>query len=74
MRLALQKTYEAVPRPKLVIAVGSCAISGGQYLDHAEVHNDATSLVPVDLFIPGCPPHPLSILDGLLSFLARVAQ
>ena len=41
MRLALQKTYEAVPAPKLVIAVGACAISGGPYVDHAEVHNGA---------------------------------
>jgi Ni,Fe-hydrogenase III small subunit/ferredoxin len=74
MRLALQKTYEAVPSPKLVIAVGACAISGGPYVDHPEVHNGAAGQVPVDLFIPGCPPHPLSILDGLLSLLGRVAE
>jgi Ni,Fe-hydrogenase III small subunit/formate hydrogenlyase subunit 6/NADH:ubiquinone oxidoreductase subunit I len=71
MRLALKKTYDAVPPPKLVIAVGACAISGGPYADHAEVHNGAANLVPVDLFIPGCPPHPLTILDGLLSLLGR---
>ena len=71
MRLALQKTYEAVPSPKIVIAVGACAISGGPYVDHPEVHNGAARLVPVDLFIPGCPPHPLTILDGLLRFLGR---
>ena len=73
MRPALQKTYAAVPSPKLVIAVGACAISGGPYLDHAEVHNGAASVLPVDLFIPGCPPHPLTILDGLLTFLGRIA-
>ena len=71
MRLALQKTWEAVPPPKLVIAVGACAISGGPYLDHAEVHNGAAGTVPVDLFVPGCPPHPITILDGLLRLLGR---
>jgi Ni,Fe-hydrogenase III small subunit/Pyruvate/2-oxoacid:ferredoxin oxidoreductase delta subunit len=73
MRLALQKTYDAVPSPKLVIAVGACAISGGPYVDHPEVHNGAANLLPVDLFIPGCPPHPLTILDGLLSLLGRAS-
>lgn len=72
MRLALLKTYEAVAAPKLVIAVGACAISGGPYIDHPEVHNGATALLPVDLFIPGCPPHPLTILDGLLRLLGRI--
>lgn len=74
MRLALQKTYEAVPSPKLVIAVGACAIAGGPYIDHPEIHNGAASVVPVDLFIPGCPPHPLTILDGLLALLARAGR
>ncbi len=72
MRLALQKTYDAVPPPKIVIAVGACAISGGPYIDHAEQHNGAASTVPVDLFIPGCPPHPLTILDGMLRLLGRI--
>jgi Ni,Fe-hydrogenase III small subunit/NAD-dependent dihydropyrimidine dehydrogenase PreA subunit len=72
MRLALRKTYEAVPWPKLVIAVGACAISGGPYVDHPEVHNGAAALLPIDLFVPGCPPHPLSILDGFLSLLGCI--
>jgi Ni,Fe-hydrogenase III small subunit len=71
MRLALEKTYAAVPEPRVVIACGACAISGGPYIDHAETINGASSVVPVDLFIPGCPPHPLTILDGLLRFLGH---
>jgi hypothetical protein len=69
MAFALQEPYRAVPAPKIVIAVGACAISGGPYIDHPEVHNGTDSVVPVDLYIPGCPPHPLTILDGLLRLL-----
>jgi Ni,Fe-hydrogenase III small subunit len=71
MHLALKKTYDAVPDPKIVIAVGACAISGGPYIDHEQVKNGAEAVVPVDLYIPGCPPHPLTILDGLIRFLGR---
>jgi len=74
MELALRKTYEAVPEPKIVIAVGACAIAGGPYVGHPEIHNGAASVVPVDLFIPGCPPHPLTILDGLLRMLDRLGK
>jgi Ni,Fe-hydrogenase III small subunit/Pyruvate/2-oxoacid:ferredoxin oxidoreductase delta subunit len=71
MHLALKKTYDAVPEPKIVIAVGACAISGGPYIDHEQANNGADAVVPVDLYIPGCPPHPLTILDGLIRFLGR---
>jgi Ni,Fe-hydrogenase III small subunit/formate hydrogenlyase subunit 6/NADH:ubiquinone oxidoreductase subunit I len=74
MRAALRKTYDAVPDPKLVIAVGACAISGGPYAGHEEVHDGADSSVPVDLYIPGCPPHPFTILDGLLRLLGRIEE
>lgn len=74
MELALRKTWEAVPEPKLVIAVGACAISGGPFVDRPEVMNGAASVVPVDLFIPGCPPHPVTILDGLLRLLGRLEE
>jgi Ni,Fe-hydrogenase III small subunit len=74
MCTALLDTYAAVPAPKLVIAVGACAISGGPYVDNAEVHNGCAAFVPVDLFVPGCPPHPLTILDGLLRLLGRLER
>lgn len=72
MRLALEKTYAAVAAPKIVIAVGACAIAGGPYAGHPEVHNGAAAVVPVDVFVPGCPPHPLTILDGLLRFVGKI--
>ena len=72
MKLALLKTYEAVPAPKIVIATGACAISGGPYAGHCEVNNGVDGILPVDLYIPGCPPHPIVILDGLLRLLGRI--
>ncbi len=72
MRLALEKTWQAVPSPKIVVAVGACAISGGPYTDHPEVEGGASGILPVDLFVPGCPPHPLTLLDALLGLLGRL--
>jgi len=72
MRSALLETYAAIPAPKLVIAVGTEAISGGIFRGHSEVHNGCDTFLPVDLYIPGWPPHPLTILDGLLRLLGRL--
>jgi Ni,Fe-hydrogenase III small subunit/formate hydrogenlyase subunit 6/NADH:ubiquinone oxidoreductase subunit I len=72
MLTALLETYNAIPTPKLVIVVGTEAISGGVFRDNPEVHNGCSSLLPVDLFIPGWPPHPLTILDGFLRLLGRL--
>jgi len=72
MKLALEKTYQAVPSPKITMAVGACAISGGPYFDHQEVYHGADSTIPINLYIPGCPPHPLTILHGLLGLLGKL--
>lgn len=72
MREALLKTWEAIPEPRLAIACGACAIGGGPFRGNPEINNGVGDLIPIDLYIPGCPPHPLTILDGLLRLLGRL--
>lgn len=72
MEMGLRKTYDAVPEPRIVIAVGACAISGGPFYRQEEQLGGVSSVLPVDLFIPGCPPHPLTTLDGLLRLLGKL--
>jgi Ni,Fe-hydrogenase III small subunit len=72
MRKALYATWEATPAPRLVIAVGACAINGGPFRGSSEVSDGIPPDFPVDLWIPGCPPHPLTILDGVLRLLGRL--
>ena len=74
MREALERTYAAVPDPRIVIAVGACAASGGPFRGSAPAGSGVPSSIPVDLWIAGCPPHPFTILDGLLRLLGRVAH
>ncbi len=74
MGAALRETYEAVPEPRIVIAIGACAISGGPFTG-ADASGDGVPVdIPVDLYVPGCPPHPLTILDGLLRLLGRMEE
>ncbi|HVI41741.1 MAG TPA: NADH-quinone oxidoreductase subunit NuoB [Anaerovoracaceae bacterium] len=72
MELALLKTYEATPDPKLVVAVGACACSGGIFQDTYATRNGIDSIVPVDVWIPGCPPRPQAILYGILKAIDRI--
>lgn len=72
MRDAVYRTYEATPEPKLVIAVGACAINGGPFRGSPEVGDGVPADLKVDLWVPGCPPHPLTLLDGLLRLLGQV--
>jgi Ni,Fe-hydrogenase III small subunit len=71
MQLALAKTYHAAPDPKLVVAVGACACSGGIFRDTYATSNGIDSIVPVDVYVPGCPPRPQAILYGILKALDR---
>ena len=68
MKAALLSTYEATPAPKAVIAVGNCTITGGIFRDSPEIADGLESLLDVDLFIPGCPPHPMTNLHALLTY------
>src|SRR5580692_2970073 len=69
MREALQRTYNATPNPKWVVAVGDCALDGGIFAGSYAVAGGVSSVVPVDLHIRGCPPRPLDLLIGLLALL-----
>jgi Ni,Fe-hydrogenase III small subunit len=69
MRLALEKTYKAMPKPSFVIAGGACAISGGLYRDGTTA-GGVESILPVDMYVPGCPPHPAVMLEALLRLIA----
>ena len=72
MRDALERTYAAVADPRIVIAVGACAASGGPFRGSTEAGTGVPPTIPVDLWIAGCPPHPFTILDGLLRLLGRL--
>jgi Ni,Fe-hydrogenase III small subunit len=70
MRQALERTYNATPDPKWVVAVGGCAADGGLFAGSYAVVGGVNAVVPVDLHIPGCPPSPLQLLKGLLALLS----
>jgi Ni,Fe-hydrogenase III small subunit len=72
MQGPLRNAWEATPEPRIVVAVGACAINGGPFLGSAEAGAGVPADIPVDLWVPGCPPHPLTVMDGLLRLLGRV--
>ncbi|MFZ1084236.1 MAG: NADH-quinone oxidoreductase subunit NuoB [Terracidiphilus sp.] len=74
MELALVKTWRATPEPKLVVASGSCAISGGIFGINYATRGGVSAVLPVDVFIPGCPPRPHALLHGILLALGRMEQ
>src|SRR5712664_1009722 len=74
MRDALARTYDAVPNPKWVVAIGDCARDGGCFAGSYAVVGGVSQVIPVDLHIPGCPPPPLAILRGVLCLHDQAAQ
>jgi Ni,Fe-hydrogenase III small subunit len=72
MDVAVAKTYAAMPDPKIVVAVGACAL-GGVYGEDQYVHGQVDAVLPVDVWIPGCPPSPIALLQGLLVAVNRLA-
>jgi ech hydrogenase subunit C len=69
VRDRLKRIYEQMPEPKFVVAVGSCAITGGVFQDCYNVMEGVDKVIPVDAYIPGCPPKPEAILDGVVKLL-----
>jgi Ni,Fe-hydrogenase III small subunit/formate hydrogenlyase subunit 6/NADH:ubiquinone oxidoreductase subunit I len=72
MELAVRKTYDAAPEPKLVVAVGACGISGGLFGTNYATLGGVDQVIPVDVYIPGCPPRPEALLHGILLALGRL--
>jgi Ni,Fe-hydrogenase III small subunit len=68
---AVKRTYEATPSPKLVVAVGACGCSGGIFAESSAVAGSVDSVIPVDAYIPGCPPTPAMLLTGILRILSH---
>jgi len=71
MAPALSDAYKSISEPKIIIAVGACAISGGIFADSDELNREFLGSVKVDLFIPGCPPHPLTMINAILDFIGK---
>lgn len=72
MELALRKTYDATPEPRLVVAVGACGCSGGIFGRNYATCGGVDSVIPVDVYIPGCPPNPCALLQGILLAIGRL--
>jgi Ni,Fe-hydrogenase III small subunit len=73
MAIALQRTYDATPDPKLVVAVGDCGCSGGIFGESYASLGRVANVIPVDVEIPGCPPTPAALLQGILAAITRHA-
>lgn len=74
MELALRKTFAATPEPKVVVAVGACGISGGIFGTNYATRGGVDEVIPVDVYIPGCPPRPEALIDGILLAVGRLGQ
>jgi NADH:ubiquinone oxidoreductase subunit B-like Fe-S oxidoreductase len=70
---ALRRTYDAMPAPKWVVAAGACALDGGLYAASYACLGGVAAAIPVDLYVPGCPPPPATLLKGLLALMTKSA-
>ena len=68
----LKRVYEQTPEPKLVVAVGACACSGGIFKDSYNMAGPVDKIIPVDVYIGGCPPRPQAIIDGIVAALEKL--
>jgi membrane-bound hydrogenase subunit mbhJ len=71
-RERLLRTYQQMPEPKFVVSVGSCSISGGVFNGCYNVGGSTDEVIPVDVYIPGCPPRPEAIIDGIIQLLSSL--
>jgi len=67
MEVALRRTYDATPEPKLVVAIGDCGCTGGIFGENYACRGRVSNIIPVDVAVPGCPPTPLAIMQGILT-------
>jgi Ni,Fe-hydrogenase III small subunit len=74
MELALRRTYDATPDPKLVVAIGDCAAGGGVFAECYACRGRVANVIPVDVVVPGCPPDPVQILRGILTAITASAN
>ena len=73
MAIALKRTYDATPDPKLVVAVGDCGCSGGIFGESYASCGRVANVIPVDVAVPGCPPPPMVLLQGILAAISKAA-
>jgi Ni,Fe-hydrogenase III small subunit len=70
MEMALKRTYDATPEPKLVVAIGDCGCTGGIFGENYASRGRVSNVIPVDVAVPGCPPTPLAIMQGILTAIS----
>ncbi|MHA1594476.1 MAG: NADH-quinone oxidoreductase subunit B family protein [Candidatus Baldrarchaeia archaeon] len=70
----LKRIYYQMPEPKFVMAVGACAVSGGVFRGAYNVHMGLDQVLPVDVYVPGCPPKPEAIIDGVVKLLKKLEE